>query len=74
MPGKWDWLRDEIKGIELLRSAPLIFRFISGKLKGPDDLIKCALCPNMCRHACPISIVDGKETTSPTGKARTAFL
>lgn len=73
MPGKWDWLRDEIKGIELLRSAPLIFRFISGKLKGPDDLIKCALCPNMCRHACPISIVDGKETTSPTGKARTAF-
>ncbi|USG99288.1 (Fe-S)-binding protein [Thermococcus argininiproducens] len=73
MPRKWDWLKDEIKGLELIRSAPLIFKFISGKLNGPDDLVKCALCPNMCRHACPISIVDGKETTSPAGKARIAF-
>lgn len=73
MPGKWDWLKDEVKGIKLIKNTPFIFRFISGKFKGSDDLVKCALCPNMCRHACPVSIVDGKETTSPSGKARTAF-
>ena len=73
MPGKWDWLKDELKGIKAVRNLPLILKFIGGKIKGPDDLVKCALCPNMCRHVCPVSIVDGRETTSPAGKARIAF-
>lgn len=73
MPGKWDWLKDELKGIKAIRNLPLILKFIGGKIKGPDDLVKCALCPNMCRHVCPVSIVDGRETTSPAGKARIAF-
>jgi len=74
MPGKWDWLKDELRASGLAGAAPLVLRFISGRLRGPDDLLKCALCPNMCRHACPVSIVDGSETTSPAGKARVALL
>jgi len=73
MHGKWDWLKDELRGWRLLKASPILLRYLSGKVRGPDDLMKCALCPNMCRHACPVSIVDGKETTSPAGKARIAL-
>ena len=73
MPDKWDWLKEELKGIKAIKNIPLILKFIGGKIKGPDELVKCALCPNMCRHVCPVSIIDGKETTSPAGKARIAF-
>ncbi|GAB6101965.1 (Fe-S)-binding protein [Thermococcus atlanticus] len=73
MPGKWDWLKDEIGFSNLLTGGRMILRVISGKLSA-DDLTKCALCPNMCRHACPVSIVEGRETTSPAGKARVAFM
>lgn len=73
MPGKWDWLKDELRASGMASAAPLVLRFIGGRLRGPDDLVKCALCPNMCRHACPVGIVDGRETTSPAGKARVAL-
>ncbi|MEM4610632.1 MAG: (Fe-S)-binding protein, partial [Thermoproteota archaeon] len=62
MPGKWDWLKDELRASGMARATPLVLRFIGGRLRGPDDLVKCALCPNMCRHACPVGIVDGRET------------
>ncbi len=29
---------------------------------------ECLFCPKLCRHACPISTVDGRETTTPWGK------
>jgi Fe-S oxidoreductase len=74
MPGKWDWLKDELRASGLAGATPLVIRFISGRLRGADDLVKCALCPNMCRHACPVGIVDGRETTSPAGKTRAALL
>ena len=73
MPGKWDWLKDEIGLSNLLTGGRMIFKVIQGKLSA-DDLTKCALCPNMCRHACPVSIVEGRETTSPAGKARIALM
>ncbi|MEF8879545.1 MAG: (Fe-S)-binding protein [Candidatus Thermoplasmatota archaeon] len=74
MAGKWDWLKDEIKGFKSLSKLPLLLKFIKGKVKGPGDVTKCTLCPNMCRHACPIGIVDGRETTSPSGKSRIGLL
>ena len=73
MPGKWDWLMESLKDKGLRTKYSLIFKFIGKKISGADDITKCALCPNMCRHACPVSIVDGKETTSPAGKARIAL-
>jgi Fe-S oxidoreductase len=28
----------------------------------------CTYCPKLCRHACPVSTVEGRETTTPWGK------
>ncbi len=39
-----------------------------------DSIMKCALCPNMCRFDCPISEAAKKETLSPSGKSRLALL
>ena len=74
MAGKWDWLKDEIGGFKVVSKLPVILKFLRGKSGGPDDIIKCTLCPNMCRHACPVGIIDGKETTSPSGKSKIGLL
>jgi len=74
MPGRWDWLKEELSGISMLTKLPTMTKFLKGKISGPDDMTKCSMCPNMCRHACPISIVDGKETTSPAGKSRVGMM
>ena len=74
MPGKYDWLKDEMKGFKTFSKLPIILKFLRGKIKGPDDITKCTLCPNMCRNACPVGIVDGSETTSPSGKSKIGFL
>ncbi len=74
MPGKWDWLKDELSGLSMLTKLPTMTKFLKGKISGPADMTKCSMCPNMCRHACPISIVDGKETTSPAGKSRIGMM
>lgn len=73
-PKKWDWLLDETTPADFFAAGSMIKQSIMRKISGHSDLVKCALCPNMCRHACPISIVEGSETTSPAGKARVAFL
>jgi dimethylglycine catabolism B len=28
----------------------------------------CTFCPKLCRHSCPVSTVEGRETTTPWGK------
>ncbi|MCA9583240.1 MAG: (Fe-S)-binding protein, partial [Myxococcales bacterium] len=28
----------------------------------------CAFCPKLCRHTCPVSTAEGRETTTPWGK------
>lgn len=32
------------------------------------ELENCAFCPKLCRHSCPVSTVEGRETTTPWGK------
>jgi len=39
-----------------------------------ESILKCALCPNMCRFDCPVLDSTKSETTSPAGKARIAYL
>jgi len=39
-----------------------------------EQLLNCALCPNMCRCECPVVQAWGKEAVSPAGKARLAHL
>jgi Fe-S oxidoreductase len=39
-----------------------------------DRLLLCALCPNMCRFACPMEEAAGTESSSPQGKSRTSLL
>lgn len=39
-----------------------------------DKLMSCALCPNICRYICPMEEVWATESSSPSGKARTALL
>jgi len=36
--------------------------------------MSCALCPNICRFTCPMEEVWATESSSPSGKARTALL
>jgi len=67
------WILEAIKGSSFRTKMSALKKILFEKSK-VDDLTKCALCPNMCRFACPISIVDGKETTSPAGKSRIALL
>lgn len=33
-----------------------------------SELENCAFCPKLCRHSCPVSTVEGRETTTPWGK------
>ena len=39
-----------------------------------EQLLNCALCPNMCRCECPVVQVLGREATAPAGKARLALM
>ncbi len=73
MHGKDSWIIGELRRSGVKTGLSAVRRIFEGRLKGVDDLAKCALCPNMCRFTCPVSIVDGRETTSPAGKARIAL-
>ncbi len=39
-----------------------------------EQLLNCALCPNLCRCDCPVLQVTGREAVAPAGKARQAAL
>ncbi|MFQ5999223.1 MAG: (Fe-S)-binding protein [Candidatus Bathyarchaeia archaeon] len=39
-----------------------------------EDVLKCAICPNMCRFACPVLDAEKSESTSPSGRMRIAYL
>ncbi len=39
-----------------------------------EQLLNCALCPNMCRCECPVLQVTGREAVAPAGKGRIAAL
>ena len=68
-----DWIFEAFKEKGLGTATRIVTTYITGKLKGVEDLVKCALCPNMCKFACPTHIVLGSETYSPAGRARVAY-
>ncbi|MGM0651552.1 MAG: (Fe-S)-binding protein [Bacillota bacterium] len=39
-----------------------------------EELLNCALCPNICRCECPVLQVTGREAVAPAGKARLAVM
>lgn len=39
-----------------------------------EELLNCALCPNMCRCECPVVRTAGREAVAPSGKARLAAM
>ncbi len=39
-----------------------------------EQLLNCALCPNLCRCECPVLQATGREAVAPAGKARIASL
>ncbi|HED23655.1 MAG TPA: (Fe-S)-binding protein, partial [Firmicutes bacterium] len=39
-----------------------------------EQLLNCALCPNMCRCECPVVRATGREALAPAGKARLAAM
>ena len=39
-----------------------------------EELLNCALCPNMCRCECPVVQAAGREAVAPSGKARLAAM
>jgi Fe-S oxidoreductase len=39
-----------------------------------EQLLNCALCPNLCRCDCPVLQATGREAVAPSGKARLAAL
>ncbi|MHA1616459.1 MAG: (Fe-S)-binding protein [Candidatus Njordarchaeales archaeon] len=67
------WILEAIKGSSFRTKLSALRKILFEKSKVPD-IVKCALCPNMCRYACPVAIVDGRETTSPSGKSRIGYL
>ena len=68
-----DWIFEALKEKGLATATRIITKYIAGRLKGVEDLVKCALCPNMCKFSCPTHIVLGSETYSPAGRARIAY-
>ena len=68
-----DWIFKALKEKGLGTAVRIVTTYITGKLKGVEDLVKCALCPNMCKFACPVHLVLGSETYSPAGRARIAY-
>ncbi len=70
--GKYDWVLSALSGLGFRDKLSLIKKFLSDRKK-VEDIVKCSLCPNMCRFNCPIATVLGDESVSPAGKARIAL-
>ncbi len=68
-----DWIFEALKDKGLTATVRMVTTYITGKLRGVEDLTKCALCPNICKFVCPVHVVLGSETYSPSGRARVAY-
>ena len=80
MSKKYAWVMDALSKSPLSTKARAMKHFLSGKkyeVKGTiadiDAVIKCALCPNMCKFDCPVLDAEKNEATSPSGKMRIAY-
>lgn len=77
------WVLKAISRLNLSVQKEVVAKFLTAQKKYlPDekteadvkDILKCALCPNMCRFDCPVLQAAKSETFSPAGKARIAYL
>lgn len=80
---KYQWVMDALSQTPFTVKARAMKHFLMGKREyipkkkthaDMDSLIKCALCPNMCRFDCPVSETEKSETASPSGRARIAYM
>ncbi|MBU6997501.1 MAG: (Fe-S)-binding protein [Theionarchaea archaeon] len=80
---KYLWVAKAISRLTLSTQKEVVIRFLTAKKKylpedNPkaqvEDILKCALCPNMCRFDCPVLQAAKSETYSPAGRARIAYL
>ena len=79
---KYKWVMDELKNVSFTEKARAMKHFLLGEKKflpkkkthaDMDLVIKCALCPNMCRFDCGTLQAGKSETLSPAYKARIGY-
>ena len=79
---KYLWVIKAISKLKLSTQKDVITRFLTAQKKyipeekthaDVGDVLKCALCPNMCRFDCPVLQAAKSETYSPAGRARIAY-
>ncbi|GEM_PF-784590 len=68
-----DWIFEALRDTGVKNVLYIVSKYIFGKIRGIEDLVKCSLCPNMCKYMCPTHIASGSETHSPAGRARIAY-
>lgn len=81
MKDKYAWVMDALSRAPLTTKARAVKHFLMDKNKyavkkanaDMDAVIKCALCPNMCKFDCPVLMVEKNDTVSPSGKMRLAY-
>ncbi len=78
---KYAWIMEAISKANFSTRARAMKLFLMEKKKyvlrnreaDIDSIIKCALCPNMCKFDCPVLEVEKNEAVSPSGKMRIAY-
>jgi len=81
MKDKYAWVMDALSKAPLLTRARAIKHFLMSKNEyinkkthaDMDSVIKCALCPNMCKFDCPVLAAEKNDAVSPSGKMRLAY-
>ena len=81
MKDKYAWVMDALSKAPLLTKARAVKHFLMGRndyIKKErhadmDAVIKCALCPNMCKFDCPVLAAEKNDAVSPSGKMRLAY-
>ena len=82
MRKKYGWVLDAMSNAGIGTKAAALKQFLRGKKQylskkdtraDLDAVIKCALCPNMCKFDCPVLAAAQNDATSPSGKARVAY-
>ncbi|MFO8133479.1 MAG: (Fe-S)-binding protein [Thermoplasmatota archaeon] len=82
MRKKYGWVLDAMSNAGMATKAAALKQFLRGKKqylpkKGTsadfDAVIKCALCPNMCKFDCPVLTAAQNDAMSPSGKSRVAY-
>jgi len=79
---KYSWVMDALSRTPLKTKARAAKHFLTGKNEyipkkkkhaDMDAVIKCALCPNMCKFDCPVLTAEKNDSVSPSGKMRLAY-